>query len=235
MLSFFPPSALCVHFRCLDFVLCKINCPETPCPTGRPSFLEGCHTLLCTNGLSVSPELSDLFTPNDLAEGQWARGHWPSPTPMGIMLPDQTLGPSPLPWRLLSLWTQGLLAISFLHPSTPSTHPSHPPIHAIIGEHHCIPGSFQVVLVVKNPSVKCRKLNMRHEFDPWVRKFPWRRAWQPTPVFLPGESMDRGVWWASVHRVTQRHGWNDLAHTHRMPNTALSTGNTLVMETDQES
>ena len=26
------------------------------------------------------------------------------------------------------------------------------------------------------------------EFDPWVGKIPWRRAWQPTPVFLPGES-----------------------------------------------
>ena len=24
--------------------------------------------------------------------------------------------------------------------------------------------------------------------DTWVRKIPWRRAWQPTPVFLPGES-----------------------------------------------
>ena len=24
--------------------------------------------------------------------------------------------------------------------------------------------------------------------DPWVRKAPWRRAWQPPPVFLPGES-----------------------------------------------
>ena len=24
-------------------------------------------------------------------------------------------------------------------------------------------------------------------FDPWVRKIPWRRAWQPTPAFLPGE------------------------------------------------
>ena len=23
--------------------------------------------------------------------------------------------------------------------------------------------------------------------DPWVRKIPWRRKWQPTPVFLPGE------------------------------------------------
>jgi len=26
---------------------------------------------------------------------------------------------------------------------------------------------------------------MRHRFDPWVRKVPWRRAWQTTPVFLP--------------------------------------------------
>ena len=25
-------------------------------------------------------------------------------------------------------------------------------------------------------------------FDPWVGKIPWRRAWQPTPVFLTGES-----------------------------------------------
>ena len=25
-------------------------------------------------------------------------------------------------------------------------------------------------------------------FDPWVGKIPWRRAWQPTPAFLPGES-----------------------------------------------
>jgi len=25
-------------------------------------------------------------------------------------------------------------------------------------------------------------------FNPWVWKMPWRRAWQPTPVFLPGKS-----------------------------------------------
>ena len=27
----------------------------------------------------------------------------------------------------------------------------------------------------------------KHEFNPWVGKMPWRRAWQPTPVFLPRE------------------------------------------------
>ena len=26
------------------------------------------------------------------------------------------------------------------------------------------------------------------DFDPWVWKISWRRAWKPTPVFLPGES-----------------------------------------------
>ena len=31
---------------------------------------------------------------------------------------------------------------------------------------------------------QCRRCG----FDPWVRKIPWRRAWQPTPVFLLGES-----------------------------------------------
>ena len=31
--------------------------------------------------------------------------------------------------------------------------------------------------------MQCR----RHGFDPWVRKILWKREWQPTPVFLPGE------------------------------------------------
>ena len=30
--------------------------------------------------------------------------------------------------------------------------------------------------------------NLRPGFDPWVGKVFWRRAWQPTPVILPGES-----------------------------------------------
>ena len=33
----------------------------------------------------------------------------------------------------------------------------------------------------------------RRGFDPWVGKIPWRRKRQPTPVFLAGESVDRGL------------------------------------------
>ena len=31
----------------------------------------------------------------------------------------------------------------------------------------------------------------------------WRRKWQPTPVFLPGESQGGGAWWAAVYGVAQ--------------------------------
>ena len=31
----------------------------------------------------------------------------------------------------------------------------------------------------------------------------WRRKWQPTPVFLPGESQGRGAWWAAIYGVAQ--------------------------------
>ena len=31
----------------------------------------------------------------------------------------------------------------------------------------------------------------------------WRRKWQPTPVFLPGESQGRGAWWAAVSGFAQ--------------------------------
>ena len=47
----------------------------------------------------------------------------------------------------------------------------------------------------------------RHGFDPWVGKTPWRRAWQPTPVLVPGEShgQSHGVAKASdMTLVTER-------------------------------
>ena len=38
----------------------------------------------------------------------------------------------------------------------------------------------------KESSCQCRR-HRRHGFNPWVRKIPWKREWQPTPVFSPGE------------------------------------------------
>ena len=46
-------------------------------------------------------------------------------------------------------------------------------------------------------------------FNPLVGKIPWRRAWQPTPVFLPGESPwteePGGLPYTGLQRV--RHSW----------------------------
>ena len=62
--------------------------------------------------------------------------------------------------------------------------------------------------------LQCRR-RRRHRFDPWVGKIPWRRAWQPTPVFLPGESHDRGAWRARIHGLQRvGHDWRGLAHIH---------------------
>ena len=51
----------------------------------------------------------------------------------------------------------------------------------------------------KEPANECRR-HKRLRFEPWVRKMPWRRAWQPTCLENP---MDRGAWRATVHRVTE--------------------------------
>ena len=39
----------------------------------------------------------------------------------------------------------------------------------------------------KEPACQCRRHKICR-FSPWVGKIPWRRKWQPTPIFLPGES-----------------------------------------------
>ena len=54
-------------------------------------------------------------------------------------------------------------------------------------------------LIDKKSARQCR----RRGFSPWLGKIPWRRKWHPTPVFLPGNPVDRGGWQAAVHRVTE--------------------------------
>ena len=47
-------------------------------------------------------------------------------------------------------------------------------------------------------AVVCLKCS-RPGFNSWVWKIAWIRKWQPTPIFLPRKSMDRGTWWTTVH------------------------------------
>ena len=54
----------------------------------------------------------------------------------------------------------------------------------------------------------------RYGFDPWIRKIPWRKAWQSTPVFLLGKPSfteePGGLQSIELQRVG--YYWNDLAH-----------------------
>ena len=67
------------------------------------------------------------------------------------------------------------------------------PIHSLglpshLVSRRCLPThSLGLVLMVKKTCLPAQRCT-RHGFDPRARESPWRRAWQPTPIFLPGES-----------------------------------------------
>ena len=44
----------------------------------------------------------------------------------------------------------------------------------------------------KEPACPCKR-HKKFEFDRWVGRIPWKRVWQPTPVFFPGESHGQRV------------------------------------------
>ena len=79
-----------------------------------------------------------------------------------------TLSPS-LGWELLNKRT-------FSHSSLDLHSPTHRP--SIVSE---FPGGASG----KEPTCQCR----RRRFDTWSGKIPWKRKWQPIPVFLLGESL----------------------------------------------
>ena len=70
----------------------------------------------------------------------------------------------------------------------------------------------------KEPACHCRRCK-RHGFDSSVRNIPWRRAWQPTPVFLPGESHGQ---WSLVDHSPQ--GRTELDTTEVTQHAQYSTG-----------
>ena len=71
----------------------------------------------------------------------------------------------------------------------------------------------QVALVVKNPPASAGDAKGAGSI-PGLGRFPWKRAWPPTPVFLPGES----PWTEQPGRLQAmgsqraRHNWSDFTH-----------------------
>ena len=56
----------------------------------------------------------------------------------------------------------------------------------------------------KESACQCKRSN-GHRFNPWVGKIPWRRKWEPTPVFLPGKSHgQRSLLGYTVHGIPKR-------------------------------
>ena len=106
-----------------------------------------------------------------------------SPEPSSLCQCSRSLFPS-LPYHGTYTWAH--LAIGYPTRLQPLAQPGC----------HSIPGSStwpdrgggldKYLLISKEPACQCRRYK-RLGFDPWVRKIPWRRQWQPTPVFLPGE------------------------------------------------
>ena len=56
-------------------------------------------------------------------------------------------------------------------------------LYICISIYPCIYGDFTGGSVGKESSCPCKRCG----FHPWVRKFPQRRKWLPTPEFLPGK------------------------------------------------
>ena len=64
----------------------------------------------------------------------------------------------------------------------------------------------------KEYACQCRRCQ-RHGFNPWFRKTPWRRKWQPTPVFLPG----------NIHGQRSLEGYSPWGRKESDPTERLST------------
>ena len=68
----------------------------------------------------------------------------------------------------------------------------------------------------------------RHRFNPWIGKIPWRRKWQPTTVFLPGEFHGQRILAGYSPRGCKASDTTErfilsLSHTHNVPVSNLWT------------
>ena len=65
----------------------------------------------------------------------------------------------------------------------------------------------------KEPVCQCRR-HKRCRFNSWVGKIPWERAWQPTLVFLPGESHGQGSLAGYSSQGRKESDITERLHTH---------------------
>ena len=73
-------------------------------------------------------------------------------------------------------------------------------LSSALSQHHLL--GFKIAQLEFQSQRKAGR-HSRHGFDPWVKKIPGRRAWQPPPVFSPGECHGQRSLGATVHRVTE--------------------------------
>ena len=129
----------------------------------------GCHVLLqCMEVKSESAVAQSCLTLRDPIDGS------PPGSPFPGILQARTLEWLPLP--------SPNLLITWKYPARPSKS---------LGALNSPYLGLSLVLggaSGKEPACQCRR-RKKQEFDPWVRKIPWRRAWQP---FLPAESHGQG-------------------------------------------
>ena len=121
----------------------------------------------------------------------WCLCHWRSvchdlrPASIGRKVPK----PQSSHWELLCIpcWGQKEVGAWVTLCQVLGTWDKHAPVRGLLGnraEHSGRWGCFPGGTSGKESTCQCK----RRGFSPWVRKIPWRRAWQPTPAFLPGES-----------------------------------------------
>ena len=148
-------------------------------------------------GLSANPQLQGPCPPASTATAQkpvWKQANFPAET-------------VPLTHFKTGLWeskNKDTVSSALDYGRIGNTKP-----HAIFRKQVFMLKGFPGGTSGKEPACQCRRCK-RRGFDRWSGKLPWRRAWQPTPVFLPGES--HGQRSLEGHRV--KHDGSDLARIH---------------------
>ena len=133
-----------------------------------------------------------------------AESGWPSPQALALPLTQHC---RPCRWGLLP-WKAGQ-AETPAGPLTLSRSPRGP----LPGLHRARPSQSRLPRGASGKEPACQGWNLqRHRFHPWVGKIPWRRKWQPAPVFLPRKSRGEGD--TTESDTTEREHTHTRTRTH---------------------